>query len=172
MEIKAKQIIVDRSTSYKYYKPKFCCKALEENPRIVISNEYPDNYLCRTCETIECHGCDYKTDETFGIFFYISEEVQDWEDTWPEDYYYPLKFCPFCGEPIEVDVIETIDKTEEAEKVSEVATKLRKQLWACDSKKKCAELEKETRNLDDIVNYYYSTGEIDENRENQKIVEK
>ena len=83
MEIKAKQIIVDRSTSYKYYKPKFCCKALEENPRIVISNEYPDNYLCRTCETIECHGCDYKTDETFGIFFYISEEVQDWEDTWP-----------------------------------------------------------------------------------------
>ena len=77
-----------------------------------------------------------------------------------------------CGEPIEVDVIETIDKTEEAEKVSEVATKLRKQLWACDSKKKCAELEKEIRNLDDIVNYYYSTGEIDENRENQKIVEK
>ena len=53
MKIKAKQIIVDGSTSYKYYKPKFCCKALEENPRIVISNEYPDNYLCRTCETIE-----------------------------------------------------------------------------------------------------------------------
>ena len=32
MEIKAKEIIVDGNTSYKYYKPKFCCKALEENP--------------------------------------------------------------------------------------------------------------------------------------------
>ena len=52
MEIKAKEIIVDGNTSYKYYKPKFCCKALEENPRIIISNEYPDAYLCRTCETV------------------------------------------------------------------------------------------------------------------------
>lgn len=34
MKIKAKQIIVD-GASYKYYKPKFCCKALEENPRMI-----------------------------------------------------------------------------------------------------------------------------------------
>lgn len=60
MEIKAKEIIVDGNTSYKYYKPKFCCKALEENPRIIISNEYPDAYLCRTCETVVCQDCDYR----------------------------------------------------------------------------------------------------------------
>ena len=46
MEIKAKEIIVDGNTSYKYYKPKFCCKALEENPRIIISNEYPEKEIC------------------------------------------------------------------------------------------------------------------------------
>lgn len=87
MKIKAKQIIVDGNTSYKYYKPKFCCKALEENPRIIISNEYPDVYLCRTCESVVCQDCDYESNETFGIFFYVSEEVQDWGDTWPDDYY-------------------------------------------------------------------------------------
>lgn len=174
MKIKAKKITVGGSIAYKYFKPEFCCKALEKNPMTIIDSQYPDNYLCRDCQSWECQGCDFisNNEENFGVFLHTEDEVSDWEDTWPEDYYYPIKFCPFCGESIEVEVTETIDKTAEAEKVAEVATKLRKQLWTCDSKKKCAELEKEIKNLESIQDYYYSTGEIDEDRENQGEAEK
>lgn len=174
MKIKVKKITVDESIAYKYFKPEFCCKTLKKNPMIVIDSQCPDNYLCRDCQSWECQGCDSmnENEEKFGVFLHTEDEVDDWGDTWPEDYYYPIKFCPFCGEPIEVEVTETTDKTAEAEKVAEVLTKLRKRLWTCDSKKKSAGLEKEIRNLEDIENYYYSTGEIDEDRENQGGTEK
>lgn len=173
MKIIAKKIKVNDDTFYKYFKPKYCCIAMEKNPMIDIYNEYSDNYLCKGCESLDCIGCEFEdTGRVFGMFLSEEIEVYDWGDSWPENYFYPIKYCPFCGEPIEIEITETIDKTVEVELLENELSKLRKQLWSCDSKKKCSELEKRIRSLSEIVEYYYMTGEIDEDTENQGEIEK
>lgn len=173
MKIRAKKIKIGDSIDYKYFKPKYCCTAMEKNPMIDIYNEYPDNYLCKDCDKLDCTGCEIEdSDSTFGMFLSTEIEVRDWEDSWPETYYYPIKYCPFCGEPIEIEITETVDKTVEIEQLANKMSKIRKQIWSCDSKKKCLELEERINSLSEIEDYYYTTGEIDEGTEHQEEIEK
>lgn len=164
MKLKAKKIKINGQVAYKYFKPKYCCAMLQTNPIVEIVDEHPNNYLCcLECknENNNCADCSYDilNDSTFGLFLTEEKKTTDWEDT----YYYPIKYCPFCGEKIEVEVLESIDKTKEVEKINSMIEELRKKVNSCDSKKKCASLNKEIKALYALSDYYYTTGEIDDN---------
>lgn len=79
---------------YKFKKYEPCCSDILGNPCINFTNynlteETPDNeprYCLTSTDSYDCEGI--------------------WEDN------YPIKFCPHCGEPIEIKTIEVIDRSE------------------------------------------------------------
>lgn len=168
MKLRVKKIKVNGQVAYKYFKPKYCCNMLQTNPTIEIANEYPNNYSCCTeCES-ENSKYDISNNETFGLFLTENVKTTDWEDTFLDTYYYPIKYCPFCGEKIEIEMLGSIDKTKEAEKIDSMIKELKEKIASCDSKKKCESLNKEIKALYNLSDYYYTTGEIDDNTEDQR----
>lgn len=81
--------------SYKYKPMSFCCHELARNPLIeLVAGEYDvtENYI---------------SEPQFCIADY--DEWTEWEEDFKQDNYYPIKFCPFCGEKIETEIIREED---------------------------------------------------------------
>lgn len=80
--------------SYKYKPMSFCCEKLARNPVIeLVADRYDvtKNYI---------------SEPQFCIANY--EEWTEWEEEFHRDDYYPIKFCPFCGEKIETEIIREV----------------------------------------------------------------
>lgn len=129
--------------SYKYMPFTYCCEAIKNNPCIIFTNEdiqnYHSNQLARFC-----------TSNTYAVTSY--------EDEWWKTDNYPIKFCPHCGEKINITLIATIDVNERYQELIELRKRLRKQVEDTDSKKEDAELRRTIRDLDDRIDDYYSLG--------------
>ena len=93
MKIDLVKINLGDSYEYKFKKYEPCCDDILDNPCIDFTNynltgETPDNEP-RYCLTNN-ESCD--------------------DAAWCENY--PIKFCPHCGEPIEIKTVEVIDRSE------------------------------------------------------------
>lgn len=148
-----KQKIGD-DVSYKYKSLKCCCKQFEKNMCINLTDEYPDNP-----ELTLWHD---KDEELPYLAICIDEIVHDWDDEYDIEHYYAIKFCPFCGEPIEVVVVGEEDKTEYYEKLKTKIEYYQTRERTTDSireKEKCRSILNETNNLIDEL---FSLGEYKE----------
>jgi hypothetical protein len=86
---------------------------------------------------------------------------EPWEDYYTTDYrYYKINRCPFCGEPISIEIVAEFDKTEEYKKLKDEVYAIRKKISKCDSKKKERELESEFREKENLLNSYYQNDSI------------
>lgn len=93
MKIDLVKINIGDSYKYKFKRYEPCCDEILDNPCIDFTNynltkETPDN---------EPKYCLTSTD---------SYDDAAWEDN------YPIKFCPHCGEPIEIKTVKVIDCSE------------------------------------------------------------
>lgn len=88
-------------STYKYLPFEYCCNALKNFEHIDICDDY-DSFGW---------GEIYDTDNDIVPHFALRiEEPQPWEDgTWP--YYYTINYCPFCGEKININLKDEIDKS-------------------------------------------------------------
>lgn len=141
----------DGSVSYKYKPFKYCCEAITKNRTIEFTEE------SSTYDFYDTYDDDNITLPHFASW--LSETVKDWEDEWENEYYYPIKFCPHCGEPIEIVVISEEDRTEEYLELKKQRDDLWKKCRRTDSKKKENELRKQVQELDGKIEWFYALSE-------------
>lgn len=126
--------------SYKYKPMSFCCEKLEKNPVInLIVDEYDDdmNYIFDPQLCITDH-----------------DSWTEWEEDFEQDNYYPIKFCPFCGEKIETEIVKDEDITDEYERISRERDIFWNGAQVTDSKSKETSLRRKVQEMDEKIAYY------------------
>lgn len=169
-----------KEVCYKYKPMEYCCEKFKLNPVIVFDaqEEFYNNY-CDNCEEYKkngyfldehskCVSCDIRKeyfDDSYQIpnfFIYSSEEIHDWEDSWLQEDYYKVDFCPHCGEKIEISVVDEIDASEKYRELTSKRDELNKKRRKTDSKKREYKLTEEIRELDRLINDFYGVSEYKE----------
>lgn len=149
MKIELIRLKFNNTYYYKYKLFKHCCEAIHDDKAIIFTNEdlvHLDIYL---------------EDERYIPQFCTSytEVITSYEDEWEQTDNYPIRFCPHCGEKIEISVVDEIDVSDEYEEL----TRQREELWnkcqRTDSKKKESELREQVRELDKRINDFYELSE-------------
>lgn len=166
--------------SYKIKSIDWCCSKLKQNPAIEL--HYGDINILSACE--DCPNasndlgcCKYDTiseecprinsfeesvDEDgnyIGMIFHKERLEHDGEYNDTQDEYYPIHYCPHCGEKIDVNTVESIDVTEIYRKLESKINELSKEYNQTDSKKKSRKLQDQIRNLDRKMNDFYEISE-------------
>lgn len=163
MKVEIIKINFDNETSYKYKPFKHCCNKLKDNPYIDLQHEYIGNTSCGSCEKDNCDDCSECDDDGYKIdmmFRYDDTHPDPWEDyDTTNTYFYPIDFCPFCGEQIEIDIIGEEDWTEEYLALTKQRNELNEKRRKTDSKKKEAQLSDEICELDKKIEEFYHLGE-------------
>ena len=135
-------------SSYKYKPMSFCCEELEKNPLInLIVDEYDDdvNYIFDPQLCITDH-----------------DTWTEWGEDFEQDNYYPIKFCPFCGEKIETEIVKEENVSDEYARLERERDILCKGARVTDSKSKEENLRKKIRELDEKLDYYNELREYKE----------
>lgn len=140
MEIKYIKRNGNDFTGYKVNPFKWCCDDLENNESIVLSTELS-------------YGCD--DNYTPKIMLHISDTYTEWGEECTNDFYYTLKFCPFCGKEIVLTYIGEEDISVEYKELSDLRDKLNDERRKTDSKKRTSELDSKIRQLDDKMQKLY-----------------
>lgn len=147
MKIELTRVRFGESFNYKYKSRQYCCDRLKENPSIILTNEE----LMYESETE-----DFSNDEHIPIpRMCITEKDCSYGIEYPETNNYPIKYCPFCGEKIDISVDGEIDVTEEFDKLNKEKKELLKRRRETDSKKETLEIENRMSELSQkIINFY------------------
>lgn len=146
MKIELIRLKFNGTHSYKYNPFKHCCDEIQKDKTIVF-----------TGEDINDIDGEYEDDGIYIPQFCTSytQTVGSWEDEWEQTDNFPIKFCPHCGEKIEISVVDKIDVSDKYEEL----TKQRDELWErcqrTDSKKKESELREQVGKLDKQIDSFY-----------------
>lgn len=145
MKIKVEKWTFDGSESYKVVDISQCCDSIRSNPLI-------DFYV----------ECFENSEDEYGLGLCKTDTYPEpWEDYYTTSYqYYKINYCPFCGEPITIEIVDSIDKNAEYKQIKTEVYDLRKKINKCDSKKKEAQMESEFRKKNDLLNQFYQNGNI------------
>lgn len=133
MKIDLVKINLGDSYKYKFKRYEPCCDDILDNPCIDFTNynltkETPDNeprYCLSNIETSD-------------------------DEAWCDNY--PIKFCPHCGEPIEIEVTETIDFSEGYNTLAKKKHYTLERLRNTDSIKEYDKLLVQKKDLDEKIN--------------------
>lgn len=143
MKIKVEKWITDEyNKSYKIISIDKCCDKLINSKNICIANE---------SDEFETYYDD-ETDDNYSVK--ICREEKDYEG-WTDYFYESIKYCPHCGEKIEIEIVNTVDKQEELEQLRKERDLLWKKCCKTNSKKKEHELQQQVRELDNKINYIH-----------------
>ena len=138
MNIKVEKWIFDEDVeSYHILDIEKCCDELIEN----------EDYITICC------------DDGYSVKIMSSYDAYDgWDDC--RDIitnYKAINYCPFCGEKINIEIVNTIDKTAEYEKLINKRDSLNIQRRKTDSKKEERELSEEIEILDKQIKMFYKS---------------
>lgn len=151
MKIELIKLKFNDTHSYKYKPFQYCCDEIQNNECIEFTNENLTNL-----------NVDY--DKEYGFIPQLctshTDIITSYEDEWTQDDNYPIKFCPHCGEKIEISVVDEIDVSDKYKKLSKLREELWKKCQRTDSKKEEFELMEHVRKLDDQINNFYELGEL------------
>lgn len=151
MKIKVEKWIIDKdnNVSFKIKSIEKCCDKITQSQNISINNEY-------------CEGDVYLDDNTYAVKLVRAEENCDpYDDYHDMNYYYEkIHYCPFCGESIEIEIVNTVDKTEEYKQLQADRDLLWDKCRKTDSKKKEDELRNQIRELDDKISCIYMSDDF------------
>lgn len=137
MDVELIKQTFDGEIGYKINKVDWCCDALKTNPVIGIYDEY----------------------DTPAVMIRSTERITSYEDSWDDDTYFTIKFCPFCGKPVNVTVIREEDVSEEFEKLKKQRHEAWQKAQKTDSKKEYCKLREMVRELDKKINWFYELRE-------------
>lgn len=145
MKIELIKLKFNDTYSYKYKPFTHCCDEIQNDKAIVFTGE----------DLV--HSDDCWDDERYIPRFCTShtETFNSWGDEWEQTDNFPIKFCPHCGEKIEISVVDEIDVSDKYNKLSKQREELWKKCQRTDSKKKESELREQVRNLDNQINGFY-----------------
>lgn len=145
----------DLQIRYKYKLFKYCCERMENNRLIKLSSVDSDDWCYRyECDEEDCSNCNAAKDHPCMTLEEVAR-ITSYEDEWTEVYNYPIDYCPFCGEPIEISVIKEEDVSEAYQNMRKERDEMRDKFNKTDSIKEQRELGEVVRKLDDKLNHFY-----------------
>lgn len=128
---------------YKILDIDWCCNRLKDNPIIDLTSEY--SLEIPQMQIIHSTIC------------------RDWEDEWEEQTFYPITYCPFCGEPIEIEIIDTEDVSETYDQLTQQIKELRNKKARTDSINKMNALDLQIQDLYKKIDYFHNLAIYDSN---------
>lgn len=147
---------------YKYKPFEFCCERMEHNPLVKLSSVDSDDWCYRyECDEEDCINCNAAKNHPCMTLEEVVE-IRSYEDEWTEAHNYPIDYCPFCGESIEVSIVKEEDVTEAYHNLEKERKEMYNKRNKTDSIKKRQELEKIVRKLDNELNSFYNLEEYKE----------
>ena len=132
------------------YKPfKYCCDEIQNDKAIVFT--YEDLV----------HSDDYWDGKTYIPQFCAShtEVITEYDYEWEQTDNYPIKFCPHCGEKIQISIVNEVDVSDKYNELTKQREELWKKCQRTDSKKKESELREQVRKLDKQINDFHELSE-------------
>ena len=141
MKIKVEKWITDEyNKSYKIISIDKCCDKLIKSKNTSIN-----------------HGLDdfdpYYGEDEDDINYSVKLARDEYDyDGWNDTYYEKINYCPWCGSRIEVEIVNTINKTEEYKSLQQKRNELWGKCCKTDSKKKGQDLQEQVRLLDIQIN--------------------
>lgn len=124
MKIELVKLIYDdgkrKKISYKHNPLKYCCKELGNNDYICIKGGFSTK---NNCVDLKLHIVVEDYEHNYDFHNHCKD-------------YYPISYCPFCGEKIEYEIIKEIDITLLREKLVDKLKEVQEQGESSDSVKK------------------------------------
>lgn len=144
MKIELIKLKFNDTHSYKYKPFKYCCDEIQNDKAIVFTNE-------------DLSPLKYIGDGNFipQICTSHTEVITSYEDEWEQTDNYPIRFCPHCGEKIEISVVDEIDVSDKYKELTKQRDELWKKCQKTDSKKEEFELMNQVKKLDDQIDSFY-----------------
>ncbi len=144
MDVKIEKWEFDEKKSYKILKLTKCCD------KIIMSDSVDLIY-------------DYENDDDYDYSVkLIDRKVFHDYDDWDEVCIYEhIEFCPFCGEKINIEITNTVDKTEEYLSLKTQRDELWKKVIKTDSKKKELISRKQVYELDRKIDEFYANDSLE-----------
>ena len=83
-----------------------------------------------------------------------------WGDTFDWEEYQEIKFCPFCGKPIEINVLKEIPIAQVYDALKERRDLILELVRKTDSKSACSQMENEIKEIDRKMDWYLEDSSI------------
>ena len=146
------------SRSYQIIDCIYCCDGIKKLPNVDFyfeTTENTDNNIDNGCGNGQNLGIMLKNDVTY----YDPYEYNDYG--YSEDYFYKFNYCPICGEKIDVEIIDSIDITDEYNLLIERKKYLQNMT---DDTEKCLPLRKKI--VDNDIKKLYITDHLKKDKRN------
>lgn len=157
MKVELIKQTLNNHKNFKFKPIKYCCEDLKNNPVIELTDSF------------EVDGKHEEDDDGYVTPYFAvrrTEIINSWEDEWEDYDYYKINYCPFCSEPIEISIVGSEDVYNDVIALEKQRKEVLDKLRRTDSKKKCWELERIAREINNKINYFYSLSEHDESMAN------
>lgn len=151
MRVELIKQLFDGQTGYKISDMSWCCDKLKENPTIDLFHELDNSDSGTYKELVP------------SIMIHDSESANSWGDEWQDDCYYRINYCPFCGELIEIVVVDEEDVSEEYVGCVKQRTLLWDKYNKEDSKRKSENLRRKVEELDKKIAWFHSLADYKKN---------
>lgn len=158
MKIELIKLKFNDTYSYKYKPFTHCCDEIQNDKAIVFTGE---DLVCNDTFGLVVRDSDDNIIPQFCTSY--TETFNSWGDEYEQTDNYPIRFCPHCGEKIEISIVDEIDVSDKYDELTKQRDELWKKCQRTDSKKEEHELRKQIRKLDDQINDFYELGEWREN---------
>lgn len=146
MKIDLVKIKLSQCDKYKYKPIKWCCDEIKNNPMTLFTKDD----LVR----IEGWGCQKHPQMCLNFDY-----VVDYEDNYEITKNYSIKYCPWCGEKIDINVVDELDMISRERKIFNELEKLHEKRNKSDSISERTRLSKKEELLRDEIDKMY---ELDE----------
>lgn len=140
MNIKVEKWEFDGERLYKILELTKCCDKITKSNVITLRDEYEND-----------DDLDYSVKLRDVNYEYDSYD----RDYYDYTTYESIQYCPFCGEKIDIEIVNTIDKTEEYLELKQDRSELWEKCRKTDSKKKESQLREEIYELDRKINEFH-----------------
>lgn len=143
MDIKVEKWKFDDTKSYKILELKKCCDEIINSNTITLCDDYNEGSDADYSVKLSQYHCEHSYEDYFDHYTYEN-----------------IKYCPFCGEKINIEIVSVINKDncyiELSNKRDSVWSKINK----TDSKKKESLLRNELMELDNKINQLYVNDDL------------
>lgn len=145
MKIEVSKWIFDDTCAYKIKSLTKCCDEIINSDVITLANDYENGD--DSDYSVKLRDVNYEYDSYDGDYY---------------DYttYESIQYCPFCGERIDVKIVEIIDKNDEYLELTQTRDELWNKYKKTDSIKKANKLQQEVGELDKKINELHMNDDL------------
>lgn len=158
MKIELIKLKFNDTCAYKHKPFTYCCDEIQNDKAIVFTGE---DLVCNDTFGLVVRDSDDNIIPQFCNSY--TETFNSWGDEYEQTDNYPIQFCPYCGEKIEISVVDEIDVSDKYDELTKQREELWKKCQRTDSKKKESELREQVSKLDKQIDSFCWLDEWKEN---------